>query len=251
MSTFSKLLKNCIFVAYPSGGSGNAFSRILYIHEEFFYWNILFNPWYIYDTNCKKSLDWIETQEHTDIMKDKKVYTPTHLDLRPIQNISPSPIEGETEAEFKNYIYNHANKQLIIDFIKSNKKVILPNHTTTNNLLKNFPANTIINLYSDKKESIKNHRGWKPLPQSLTEKYYWEPHNHPNILNISKEKLFSKNFNEFEKEYKKIISYFNLEKTYTNKIRAFILRYIERCEYYKNMELEITNTFRRLSYEKS
>ena len=172
MSTFSKLLKNCIFVSYTSGGSGNAFSRILYIHEEFFYWNILFNPWYIHDTNCKKSLDWIETQEHTDIMKDKKVYTPTHLDLRPIQNISP--IEGETEAEFKNYIYNHANKQLIIDFIKSNKKVILPNHTTTNNLLKNFPANTIINLYSNKKESIKNHRGWPPTPRALSQKYYWE-----------------------------------------------------------------------------
>ena len=135
-------------------------------------------------------------------MKDKKVYTPTHLDLRPIQNISP--IEGETEAEFKNYIYNHANKQLIIDFIKSNKKVILPNHTTTNNLLKNFPANTIINLYSNKKESIKNHRGWPPTPRALSEKYYWEPHNHPNILNISKEKLFfssvKPNHNTFEEK---------------------------------------------------
>ena len=248
MSTFSKLLKNCIFVAYPSGGSGNAFSRILYIHEEFFYWNILFNPWYIYDTNCKKSLDWIETQEHTDIFKDKKVYTPTHLDFRSIYNKGR---EEATEKKFKNYIYNHANKQLITDFIKSRKKVILPTHVPINSLAKNFPANTSINLYSNKEESIKNHRGWKPLPQSLTEKYYWEPHNHPNILNISKEKLFSKNFNEFEKEYKKIISYFNLEKTYTNKIRAFILRYIERCEYYKNMELEITNTFRRLQYEKS
>ena len=248
MSTFPKLLKNCIFVSYPSGGSGNAFSRILYIHEEFFYWNILFNPWYIYDTNCKKSLDWIETQEHTDIFKDKKVYTPTHLDFRSIYNKGR---EEATEKKFKNYIYNHANKQLIIDFIKSRKKVILPTHVPINSLAKNFPANTSINLYSNKEESIKNHRGWEPLPQSLTEKYYWKSYNHPNILNISKEKLFSKNFNEFEKEYKKIISYFNLEKTYTNKIRAFILRYIERCEYYKNMELEITNTFRRLQYEKS
>ena len=248
MDGFSKFLQQSILLSYPNGGKGHAFLRILYAHEEFFYWNVLFNPWYIYDSDCKKPLDWIETQEHTDITYNKKVYTPVHLDHRPLYETGS--IRAWTREALKSYIYKGADKRVITDFIRSGKKIILANHATTNHLLENFPINTIINLYSNKEESIKNDRGWPPTPFALSQKYYWAPHDHPNILNISKERIFSKNFDEFEKEYKKLISYFNLKKTYTNKVRTFILRHTERCEYYRDIEVDITNTFRKLAHEK-
>ena len=245
MSAFSKFLKNCIFVTYPSGGKGQAFSRILYTHEELCYWSSLMNPWYQTDITCKKPLDWIEAQEHTHILpqfNENKIYTATHLDYRRIFEMRGA--KECTYKTFESYFYNKSDKHFITNIVKSNKKIILPTHAGVEEVLKSFPNNTIINLYSNKENSIINHRGWPPTPYHLTKKYYWEPFTHSNVLNISKEKFFSENFNQFENEYKKIILYFKLKKRYTNKIRTFILRHTERCEYYKEIELKVTKPVR-------
>ena len=50
------------------------------------------------------------------------------------------------------------------------------------------------------------------------------------------DKYFSDSFKEFEDEYRKFINYFEIKQLHTNKIRAFILRYLEKGNQYIDID---------------
>ena len=68
---------------------------------------------------------------------------------------------------------------------------------------------------------------------------YWKKINHTNVINISKNKYFSKNFDIFKSEYEKVLKKLNIGQYKINAVRAFLLRYLERLEQYSEIDRQI------------
>ena len=237
LKIYNLFLENCIFMSYAPGAMGHAFTRTLYAHDKIFYWNNTLNPWNQWDSECKAPLDWPDQTELNEIHKNyNKEGTVNLKSTIPFSmgsffgnsNIGYSDIKYIKENFLKNSI-----KPLVADFLKSGKKLILPTHGTVNELLISYPNNKIINLYADYEIMKKEDRLGRRL---ITDrKSYWKEISHSNVINISKDKYFSKNFDKFKNEYKKL----NIQQSKINSIRAFILRYLERLEQYSEIDKQI------------
>ena len=60
------------------------------------------------------------------------------------------------------------------------------------------------------------------------EEYYFK--EYPNVININKDKLFSKNWYEYSEEFDKLATLLKFHNPRKNAVRAFILMYLERDE---------------------
>ena len=239
---YNLFLENCIFISYAPGAMGHAFTRTLYAHDKIFYWNSVLSPWNQWDNKCKTPLDWPDQTELNDIHIN---YNKEGIvNLKSTIPISMGSFFGNEDTKrdisyenMKKDFIKNCVKPLVGDFLKSGKKLIIPTHETVDNILINCPNNIIINLYANydimKKE---NRLGRNVLKYKES---YWKKINHTNVINISKNKYFSKNFNIFKREYEEVLRKLNIGQYKINAVRAFLLRYLERLEQYSEIDRQI------------
>ena len=255
LKIYEKFLKNCIFVSYSPNARGHIFTRIILSHEEDFYWNNAFNIWSQWDNLCKKPLDWPDNSKNNDLWTSIEntivnAYTTIPFTVAPFFGKNSLQNIGDKEA-IKNSFIKRVNKPLLLSFLKSNKKFVIPTHISVDRLIKDYPTNSIINLWANYEILIKEDRfhRFSSKSQKNYEKIesYWKPLDHVNVFNVPKDKFFSKNYDEFEDEYNKIIDKFNIRYPRYNKIRAFMLRYLERNKYYDKIDKETFDKYKFFS----
>ena len=108
-------------------------------------------------------------------------------------------------------------------YLKSKKFCIRSHNGDTHEI---FPNNTIVNIYGKEPDF----RFFKPTGRFLY------PVDSPNVINIDVNEIFSKDYDTFESSYLYLCN--NLDITpQINRVRAFILLWLERQERYKKLKI--------------
>ena len=234
---YTQFLNKCIILSSTLGARSDAYIRTTSVHDCTFFWHKNFNPWTITDKSCKSSLDFPENHEYSETYtinnKTINLYTTAPLQRISLWGNGNAIYVDNSEAVEKDFI-KYGDKNLIGNFLYSRKKLIVPTHKDVNQLLKEYPNNLIINLWCNKENWLTENRFNRQYYENRTS--YWKPINHPRVFNVAKDKYFSDSFKEFEDEYRKFINYFEIKQLHTNKIRAFILRYLEKGNQYIDID---------------
>ena len=228
-NVFNKFLKNITFISYPPLGRGNAFSRIINAHDEYF-WTFSLSGWED-QYNIYDSLSFTESQEgqeHGKLLFQTIAHQPLFIYWR--HNIKNISLKKQFE-EFIEEGTDHAKKDFI-KCIKSNKLYCIPTHEKIEIIKKIYPDNLLINFWSNKEKFLKEKRTSKlhktTFMNIFKEEYYFK--EYPNVININKDKLFSKNWYEYSEEFDKLSTLLKFHNPRKNAVRAFILMYLERDE---------------------
>ena len=127
-------------------------------------------------------------------------------------------------------MYPESKVSRVRDFIRNYSKNIHPkkfcirSHNTDTHKL--FPNNTIVRIYGKEPDF----RFFNSTDR------YKKPKQLPNVINIDVNEIFSKDYDTFESSYLYLCN--NLDITpQTNRVRAFILLWLERQERYKKLKI--------------
>ena len=209
LSILDKLLASYsdtfIFVDFEYGYGGNTLSRIIAASPEF-YW------------------------AGDPVLYPDKGYSIIE-DPEPYPHFA-SPIEQELCCTHTpdDFMYPDSKPSRVRDlfllhkkYIKSKKFCIRSHNGDTHEI---FPKNTIVRI-SGKEPDF---RFFKPTGRFLY------PVDSPNVINIDVNKIFSKDYDTFESSYLYLCN--NLDITpQINRVRAFILLWLERQERYKKLKI--------------
>ena len=196
---------NFILVDFAYGYGGNTLSRIISVSPEF-YWDG----------------DPIEYPDNGySIIVDPEPYP--HF---------ASPLEQELCCTHTpdDFMYPESKVSRVRDFIRNYSKNIHPkkfcirSHNTDTHKL--FPNNTIVRIYGKEPDF----RFFNSTDR------YKKPKQLPNVINIDVNEIFSKDYDTFESSYLYLCN--NLDITpQINRVRAFILLWLERQERYKKLKI--------------
>ena len=148
-NVFNKFLKNITFISYPPLGRGNAFSRIINAHDEYF-WTFSLSGWED-QYNIYDSLSFTENhegQKHGKFLFQTIAHQPLFIYWR--HNIKNISLKKQFE-EFIEEGTDHAKKDFI-KCIKSNKLYCIPTHEKIEVIKKNIIIPTKV-IYRNPKNS--------------------------------------------------------------------------------------------------
>lgn len=194
-----------IFVDFAYGYGGNTLSRIIAASPEF-YW------------------------DGDSVLYPDKGYSIIE-DPEPYPHFA-SPIEQELCCTHTSddFMYPDSKPSRVRDlfllhkkYLKSKKFCIRTHNRDTHEI---FPKNTVVRV-SGKEPDF---RFFKPTGRFLC------PVDSPNVINIDVNEIFSKDYDTFESSYLYLCN--NLDITpQINRVRAFILLWLERQERYKKLKI--------------
>ena len=243
---FKKFIQKVTFVSYLPFARGNALSRIIDAHEEYFWVNSQSGykdkKEIVYDSLCFTEYE--EGQFSSFIDKNKGNYFKTIVHNPKFFQFGSFGIylkeSNHLKKQYEKYINNTNDKRNFIDLIKSNKKYSLCCHASLEYLIKEFPNNKIINFWCDKKTFIKEARSHTNYANFKSE-YYYKPYElkNNNIGNINKNKIFSEDWDIYSKEFDKLSNFLEFKNPRKNACRAFILAYLERNKIFKEYDRKL------------
>ena len=200
LSTYNKTF---VFIDYAPGYGGNTLSRIISVSPEF-YWDG--NPLYYPDDGYNSTESDPEDPHFATAVQMQFCCTHTIEDF-----MYPDP----DPRRVKTFILKY-NK-----FINQ-KKVCIKSHSSTTHEL--FPNNTVVRVY-----------GKEPDFRFFDSTgMYKKPKQFPNVINVDVNEIFSKDYDTFETAYLDICTKLDITPQ-INRVRAFILLWLERQERYKKL----------------
>jgi len=198
-----KFSKNFIFVDFEYGYGGNTLSRIIAASPEF-YW------------------------DGDSVLYPDKGYSIIE-DPEPYPHFA-SPIEQELccthtpdDFMYPDSKFNRVRDLFLLHkkYLKSKKFCIRSHNGNTHEI---FPKNTVVRI-SGKEPDF---RFFKPTGR------YIDKVNNDNVINVDVNEIFSKDYDTFESSYLYLCSKLNITPQ-VNRVRAFILLWLERQERYKKL----------------
>ena len=195
---FSSMTRNKVFpIIYPAGTRGHSVCRILQIHQEPDNASLQ-----VTEDQCEY-LDFCDNQSY-----NRKL---THASFHDLSN---KIIDSNTSIE--KYIENKLYKTHLLFHIAP-----VGSWNTDSKFDKvierlYYSDKVYIYLYGTVDRPYFNKRTYLPIQR-------------PNVYNINIDKLYSKDYYEFEQEYFNLVHYFNLDSK-LNAVRSFILLNLERQE---------------------
>jgi len=205
---FKKLPSNFIPVVFDTGWRGHAFYRVFCAHSEVAWKQSLSGT---LEPNCLTSLDYPETTSgfigaDTWTLKKAAIAVPGGL--------------GVYNKNIDSTVWND-NLQIFTDECK--KEIIIPIHTHPQEIdIESTDTKTIIWGYGHPDADLIRRLEFFNIPI-----YSIKPYELNHVYNVNIPYLFSSDYSLFETEYVSLINYFDF-KPQLNRVRAFILRYLER-----------------------
>jgi hypothetical protein len=219
---FTSSFKNKVFpILFPPGMRGNSICNIFQAHPEVFY---------LPDTASYKSSNYSAASKNDSLALEEELCRISGKGV--IRDLA-------THASFHNYTNKAYSKSIssvvpyVLDKHSTNKLLF---HITHPDEYVSFPYLTTLldKLYNSNKVFIYLHGN---VNRPFFVKKYYPPKDNTNAFNINVDMLYSKNYEEFECEYYKIINYFNLT-TQINRVRAYILVTLERQNFFQKYHKE-------------
>jgi hypothetical protein len=207
MNPIINKLQDIITIWYSGGMRGNSIYRILAVHPEVYWNNDIQKTCSLDAENCVDSLTLPETVSTFNCTPGK----------------SYNSVYAFAYSSYHCICFMHDTnfKYIVKQWLLSPKKQLLfSTKHSTNMPLTSLPDKPFIWLYGNR------HRIEFPIT-------YFPPTDHPFAYNLNIDKLYSEKYIEFEEEYYKLISHFNLSSK-INRVRAFILLSLEREKYINN-----------------
>jgi hypothetical protein len=143
-----------------------------------------------------------------------------------------NPIQQELccTHTFSDFMYPEFKKLRVMEFIRNYSKNIHPKkfcvRSHNGNTHEIFPKNTIVRI-SGKEPDF---RFFKSTDR------YKKPKQLPNVINIDVNEIFSKDYDTFEASYLDLCTKLDITPQ-TNRVRAFILLWLELQERYKKLKI--------------
>lgn len=199
-----------VFIEYPPGYGGNTLSRIISASTEF-YWDgdpVLYPD---------EGYHIIEDPPSKYKLPDPHFASSIEQELCCTHTPDDFMYPDSTPSRVRDLINFHKK------YIKS-KKFCIKSHNA--NLNETFTKNTIVRIYGKEPDF----RFFKSTGRCIKYK------DIPNVINIDVNEIFSKDYDTFESSYLYLCN--NLDITpQTNRVRAFILLWLERQERYKKLKI--------------
>lgn len=204
---FNKFDENIIFVSYEQGYAGHLTTRVISASPEIYF-----------KSNPVKYPD--DTEGFAVVPKHESYFTMNHMCTVDIDGFQYSDDE-------KRPLENTQNEKKFVYNLQKNRIFVLPTHRTD---IHQVYKNKVIRLVGsfDRPEII-----FRRLREPL------EPVYHDHVLNIEINKLVSKDFDVFLKEYLKMCWWLKITPQINN-VRAFILLWTEKQKKFKEIGQPVT-----------
>ena len=203
LNKFISTYNNFILVDFAYGYGGNTLSRIISVSPEF-YWDG--DPVEYPDDGYSIIVD-PEPNPH--------FATPIEQELCCTHTPNDFMYPDSKAGRIRDFIHNYSKN------IHPKKFCIRSHNTDTHEL---FPNNTIVRIFG-KEPTFRFFKS--------TDRYIDKIYN-DNVINVDVNKIFSSDYDTFETAYLDICTKLNITPQ-TNRVRAFILLWLERQERYKKL----------------
>jgi len=209
LSILDKLLftynKTFVFIDYAPGYGGNTLSRIISVSPEF-YWEG--NPLYYPDDGYNS------TESDPE---DPHFATAVQMQFCCTHTLDDFMYPDSKSSRVRDLFLLHKK------YLKSKKFCIRSHNCDTHEI---FPNNTIVRVY-----------GKEPDFRFFDSTgMYKKPKQFPNVINVDVNEIFSKDYDTFETAYLDICTKLDITPQ-INRVRAFILLWLERQERYKKLKI--------------